>query len=321
MKIINTIIIALTLLFSVNASAQPGCTREVLQEADNEVKNYVSNYPLNIKNVSNSYSKTVCITIDEIPTQDFVIIGDFIEYSPQLMSKIPKNTEYGIIRMFNKEKGYYCEHVFYRQFGSSNSFEGKPANLIEAEKRLRTAENTLEARRSELKALKKQQKEIVTDNVNLLGDVLISVVPSTDIKDLDSAIEKALTELKKKGINKMSGALDIYYEPSTNENAELVRKIITPIDKALSVKGVSLKKFNKYWEIIKRTPELGMIIGNSAAQLKIYMRQKDLEKEISRLESDVKKEKENVKKEEEKVRRQNTQNIREEGHRLIHSNF
>lgn len=321
MKTINSIIITLTLLFSVNASAQSGCTPEVLQEAENKVKNFVSNYPLNIKNVTKSYSNTVCITIDEIPTQDFVIIGDFIEYNELLMSKLPNNIEYGIIRMFNKEKGCYCEHVFYRQFGSSNSLDGKPANLVEAEKRLRKAENTLEARKSELKALKKQQKEILTDNVNLLGDVLISVVPSTDIKDLDNEIEKALIELKKKGINKMSEALDIYYEPSTNENAELVRKIISPIDKTLSVKGVNLKKFNTYWEIIKRTPELGMIFGNGAAQINIYMRQKDLEKEIARLENDVKKEKENVRREKEKEQRRNSQNMKEEGQRLIPSNF
>ena len=279
--------------FSADLHAQ--CTPEKISQAQNEIREYVNGFPLNISAVyHDSQSKTVCVTIDEVPTQDFVIIGKYAEYNNQIMSKIPSNAEHGIIRMFNKEKGVYCEHVFYRHFGKSNTRVVKPANLAEAERRLKKAENTLAARKAAYDALVKNQKELFVDDVNLLGEILVAEIPSTKRKQIDEQISKAAQELKQKGIDKLSKTMDVNYIPSTNKTADFIESIVKPIDKVLNVSGVDLGKYSIYWEIIKRTPKAGMTIGNLAAQCEIYFRQSELKKEIADLEKQVALERNNV---------------------------
>lgn len=298
MKRINyyKLLIGMVILLSViPAKSQSQCDPNEVAKADEQLRKYTSELKVGIKSSEyNSVEKTVCVCVDGMTDQEFVLLGNYAESNPILMSQIPSDAETVFIRMGDMKKGLYCEHVFYRQLRSGIGISGKPADLAAAEKRLKTAETMLAARKSELSALVKQQKEMATDDVNLLGEVLISVIPSTGVKAVDREIENAAKELKQHGINAMSEALDIYYEPSTNKNAETVRKIITPIDKAITIKGVNLGKFCKYWEFIKRTPELGMIVGNVAAQVTIYIRQRDLEKEILRLENVVNLEKDNV---------------------------
>lgn len=279
--------------FSADLHAQ--CTPEKISQAQNEIREYVNDYPLNISDVyHDSQSKTVCVTIDEIQTQDFVILGKYAEFNNQLMSKIPANAEYGIIRMFNKEKGVYCEHVFYRHFGKSNTRVVKPANLAEAERRLKKAENTLAARKAAYDALVKNQKELFVDDVNLLGEILVAEIPSTKKQLLDQQLSKATLQFKREVIDNWSNYMDVNYVPSTNERAKLIKKIINPIDKVLNVTGVDLGKYLIYWKIIKHSPELGMTIGNLAAQCEIYFRQSELKKEIADLEKQVALERDNV---------------------------
>ena len=295
MKIIKFITLAIILVVSsIRMMAQLGCTPEVIREAERKVHDYVRNYPISIDDTQVDYNGTVCVNIGEIPLQDFVILSEYVEYNPTLMSQLSKGTEYGIIRMFNKEKGVYCEHVFYRHFGKSNTRVVKPANLAEAERRLKKAENTLAARKAAYDALVKNQKELFVDDVNLLGEILVAEIPSTKRKQIDEQISKAAQELKQKGIDKLSKAMDVNYVPSTNKTADFIESIVKPIDKVLNVSGVDLGKYSIYWEIIKRTPKAGMTIGNLAAQCEIYFRQSELKKEIADLEKQVALERDNV---------------------------
>lgn len=265
------------------------------EKADRFLQQYASELKFDIEsNAYNSASKTVCVNIGEMPTQDFVLLGNYAESNEMLMKQIPANAEYGIIRMFNKEKGVYCEHVFYRHFGKSNTRVVKPANLAEAERRLKKAENTLAARKAAYDALVRNQKELFVDDVNLLGEILVAEIPSTKKKIIDELISKVAKQLKQKGIDKLSKALDVNYVPSTNETADFIESIVGPIDKVLNVKGVDLGKYSIYWEIIKRTPKAGMTIGNLAAQCEIYFRQSELKKEIADLEKQVALERDNV---------------------------
>ena len=295
MKIIKFITLAIILVVSsIRMMAQLGCTPEVIREAERKVHDYVRNYPISIDDTQVDYNGTVCVNIGEIPLQDFVILSEYVEYNPTLMSQLSKGTEYGIIRMFNKEKGVYCEHVFYRHFGKSNTRVVKPANLAEAERRLKKAENTLAARKAAYDALVKNQKELFVDDVNLLGEILVAEIPSTKKQLLDQQLSKATLQFKREVIDNWSNYMDVNYVPSTNERAKLIKKLINPIDKVLNVTGVDLGKYLIYWKIIKHSPELGMTIGNLAAQCEIYFRQSELKKEIADLEKQVALERDNV---------------------------
>ena len=178
--------------------------------------------------------------------------------------------------MVNREKGVACEHIFIKR-KKSNPVNYRTYNQFQ---RQRIA-NLLKAKEDNLALLKKQQQYLTTDILNILGDVLVGQIDAPG--PFSDVVSDASKELKDLGIKQVSKYYEIEYTPSENETANLVRKIIDPIDKAISVSGVSMGKWLKYCEALKLSPDGGMVIGNVAAKVRIYFMENELQEEIEKL--------------------------------------
>lgn len=222
-----------------------------------------------------TYQKVSCYTLGEMSADDFILLGRGLEYS-DITKQEPGTVEYNVLRMVNREKGVACEHIFIKR-KKSNPVNYRTYNQFQ---RQRIA-NLLKAKEDNLALLKKQQQYLTTDILNILGDVLVGQIDAPG--PFSDVVSDASKELKDLGIKQVSKYYEIEYTPSENETANLVRKIIDPIDKAISVSGVSMGKWLKYWEALKLSPDGGMVIGNVAAKVRIYFMENELQEDIEKL--------------------------------------
>lgn len=281
-KILIAIALLMGICLNVYAQSDP-CPPEVVEAAKRELKEYVRDMKVEIvKKDMNSFSSTQCITLkpNSMSAQEFVILGEYLEDNPICSEVLSANAECVFIEMLDTQTGEYCKHIYYRD-GKKHQYKTKPV----ADERLRKSlEQQIDMKKEQLRLLKKQQGYLNTDNAKLITDALISEIPSTDIKVLDKMLNDAAVKLQEAGIDKLSKYYDFDYLPSENETADRVRKILSPIDKILDKCHISSAKFVKYWEALKLTPDVGMIIGNTAAKVHIYFMERDLKKEIADLE-------------------------------------
>lgn len=222
-----------------------------------------------------TYESITCYTLGEINEDDFILLGRGLEYS-NLTKHESDNVEYNVLRMVDRQNGVACERIFIRK-KNNNAVKNKTFNQIQ---RQRVA-NLLKVKQEQLALLKKQQRYLTTDILNILGDVLVGQIDAPD--PFSDVVSEAAQKLKNLGIKQISKYYELEYEPSENETANLVRKIIDPIDKSLSVLGIPTGKFLKYWEALKLTPDGGMAIGNVAAKVRIYFLEKELQDDIEHL--------------------------------------
>lgn len=217
-----------------------------------------------------TYERVSCITLGEMTDEDFILLGRGLDYSD--LNK--HNVDYTILRMVNRENGVACEHVFIKK---KNRSTYKSYNQLQRQR----IQNLIKTKEEQLALLKKQQKYLTTDVINILGDVLVGEIDAP--QPFSKLITDAATKLKEMGVKEVSKYYDLEYEPSENETANLVREIIDPIDKTLGVLGIPTGKWLKYWEALKLTPDGGMAIGNVAAKVRIYVMEKELKDEIEQL--------------------------------------
>ena len=222
-----------------------------------------------------TFEKVACYTLGEMSEDDFILLGRGLEYS-DITKHESDNVEYNVLRMVERENGIACERIFIRK-KNENSANVQTYNQFQ---RQRVA-NLLKAKQEQLALLKKQQRYLTTDILNILGDVLVGQIDAPG--PFSDVVSEAAQKLKGRGIKQVSKYYELEYEPSENETANLVRKIIDPIDKSLGVLGIPTGKFLKYWEALKLTPEGGMTIGNVAAKVRIYFLEKELQDEIEQL--------------------------------------
>lgn len=279
-------ILTIALILGTNVlSAQNPCTKEVIEAARREVINYVKNLKVDImKNHVDSFSSTQCITLkpNSMSVEEFILLNEYLEENPicaELISK-NENAECVFIEMLDTQTGEYCNHIYYKA-GKQHQYKTAP---VPDERQRRSLEQQIDMKKEQLKLLKDQQGYLNIDNAKLITDALISELPQTDSKELDKLMKIAADSLQKKGINKLSKYYDLDYKPSENEVADGVRKFLAPIDKILDKCHISSAKFIKYWEALKLTPDVGMVIGNTAAKVHIYFMERDLKKEIADLE-------------------------------------
>ena len=279
------IFIAIALLMGIGlvcAEDRP-CPPEVVEAARKRVKEYVKNMKIEIVNNNvNSFSSTQCITLkpNSMSAQEFVILGEYLDDNPICFEALSANAECVFIEMLDTQTGEYCKHIYYRD-GKKHQYKTAP---VADERQRKSLEQQINMKKEQLKLLKEQQGYLNTDNAKLITDALISEIPSTDIKVLDKMLGDAAGKLQEAGIDKLSKYYDIDYKPSENETADRVRNILSPIDKILDKCHISSAKFIKYWEALKLTPDVGMVIGNTAAKVHIYFMERDLKKEIADLE-------------------------------------
>ena len=276
----NRLLIISLFLLGVNTldvSAQ--CTPEIIAEARRKVQEHVRKMNVNVvEQVVNEQERSYCACVNNISLQDFMLLNYHLESSRICTEKMPSNAECSFTELLDRENGVYCNHVFYRKLKSAP----RHRNPTKAEiNEIKYLEGQLQNKKERLRMLKQQQAYLTTDNLNLFGEILVAEIPNSSMKELDKLTNKAATQLKEYGINELSKYYEIDYKPSENETAELVRNIISPIDEFLGKYNIDTGKFCKYWEIMKLTPDLGMIIGNSAAKVRIYFMQKELEQEIA----------------------------------------
>ena len=265
-----------TLPFSINAQCPE--MEETLEElVSQDIHPVIENKNYDI------FEKTVCYSIKNVDADEFVVLGKGLEYS-NLIKNDPSTVEYRILKATDWEKGYRCEHIFIKRNPNRKKNVPPKCTSLNQFNRVRK-QNLLKAKRESLSALKKQQKYLTTDILNIFGGVLVAQIEVTP--PLQDALEKSAEELKKLGITEVSKYYDIDYIPSQNETADLVRNILNPVDKILSSSGVPMGKWLKYWEALKLTPDAGMIIGNAGAKVRIYFMIKELEEEISQLEKEI----------------------------------
>lgn len=266
----------------VSAQIKP-CPPEVVEAARKRVKEYVKNMKVEIvKKNMNSFSSTQCITLkpNSMSAQEFVILGEYLEDNPICAEALSPNAECIFIEMLDTQTGEYCNHIYYKA-GKQHHYKTAP---VPDERQRRSLEQQIDMKKEQLRLLKEQQGYLNIDNAKLITDALISEIPQTDSKELNKLIKIAADSLQKKGINKLSRYYDIDYKPSENQSADRVRKILSPIDKILDKCHISSAKFFKYWEALKLTPDVGMVLGNTAAKIHIYFMESDLKKEIADLE-------------------------------------
>ncbi len=247
------------------------------QEVEDVLKDIVAkelNNPKVVNQEYDTYERFSCITLQEMSDVDFILLGRGLEYS-NLTIHDPGSVEYSILRMVNRDQGVACEHIFIKKKRSTSTFNYK------SQFQRQRIQNLIKAKEEQLALLKKQQKYLTTDVLNILGDVLVGEIdaPQPFLK----IITDAATKLKEMGVKEVSKYYDLEYEPSENKTANLVREIIDPIDKALGALGIPTGKWLKYWEALKLTPDGGMAIGNVAAKVRIYVMEKELQDEIEQL--------------------------------------
>lgn len=267
----------------VSAQIKP-CPPEVVEAARKRVKEYVKNMKVEIvKKNMDSFSSTQCITLkpNSMSAQEFVILGEYLEDNPICSEALSANAECVFIEMLDTQTGEYCNHIYYKA-GKQHQYKTAP---VPDERQRRSLEQQIEMRKERLRLLKQQQHELNIDNAKLITDALIAEIPSTDVKVLDKLLSDAAEKLQEAGIDRLSDFYGIDdFKPSENETADRVRKILSPIDKILDKCHISSAKFVKYWEALKLTPDVGMVIGNTAAKVHIYFMEKDLKKEMADLE-------------------------------------
>lgn len=223
----------------------------------------------------NTYERVTCYTLGEMNEDDFILLGRGLEYS-NLTKNESNNVEYNVLRMVNRQNGIACERIFIRK-KQNNDTKIQTYNQFQ---RQRVA-NLLKAKQEQLALLKKQQGYLTTDILNILGDVLVAEIEAP--APFSNIISDVAQKLKDYGITQVSKFYEIDYEPSENETANLVRRIINPIDKYLAGFGIPTGKFLKYWAAIKLTPDGGMAIGNTVAKVRLYFMEKELQDEINHL--------------------------------------
>lgn len=222
-----------------------------------------------------TFEKVACYTLGEMSEDDFILLGRGLEYS-DITKHESDNVEYNVLRMVDRKNGIACERIFIRK-KNANAANVQINNQFQ---RQRIA-NLLKAKQEQLALLKKQQRYLTTDVLNILGDVLVGQIDA--LGPFSDVVSEAAQKLKGMGIKQVSKYYELEYEPSENETANLVRKIIDPIDKSLGVLGIPTGKFLKYWEAFKLTPEGGLVIGNVAAKVRIYFLEKELQDDIENL--------------------------------------
>lgn len=257
---------------SLPASAQCAEVEAVLKDiVSQEIR------PRIIAKDFDTYEKLACYTLDEMKVDDFILLGRGLEYS-DLIQLDPSTVEYDVLRMVYREKGVACEHIFIRR-------RKQPATLIYHQSQRKQILYLLKAKQEALATLKRQQQYLTTDILNILGDVLVGQIEAPG--PFSDVVSKASKELKERGIVAVSRYYDLDYKPSENENANLVRKVLDPIDKVISATGVQLGTWLKYWETIKLSPDAGMVVGNAAAKVRIYLMESELEDDIKQLQKQL----------------------------------
>lgn len=256
---------------SIPASAQCAEVEAVLKDiVTQEIR------PRIIDKDYDTYEKFACYTLGEMNVDDFVLLGRGLEYS-NLIQLDPSTVEYDVLRMVDREKGMACEHIFIRR--------KQPATLTYHHSQRKQILYLLKAKQEALATLKRQQQYLTTDILSILGDVLVGQIEAPG--PFSDVVSKASKELKERGIAEVSRYYDLDYKPSENENANLVRKVLDPIDKVISATGVPLGKWLKYWESIKLSPDAGMVVGNAAAKVRIYLMESELEDDIKQLQKQL----------------------------------
>jgi hypothetical protein len=244
------------------------------QEVEDVLKDIITKEISNPKVMNqeyDTYEQVSCITLGEMTDEDFILLGRGLDYSDLNIH----NVDYTILRMVNRDQGIACEHIFIKKKRSTSTSNYK------SQFQRQRIQNLIKAKEEQLALLKKQQKYLTTDVLNILGDVLVGEIdaPQPFLK----LITDAATKLKEMGVKEVSKYYDLEYEPSENKTANLVREIIDPIDKTLGALGIPTGKWLKYWEALKLTPDGGMAIGNVAAKVRIYVMEKELQDEIEQL--------------------------------------
>ena len=231
--------------------------------------------PMVVSHNYDTFERVACYNLEGINEDDFILLGRGLEYS-DIAKNDPNTVDYNVIRMIDKKNGVACEHVFIRKKKISNT-NNQTFNQFQKQR----ISNLIKAKEQNLLLLKKQQAYLNTDILNILGDVLVGEIEAPE--PFSDIVTDAGQKLKDMGINEVSKFYELEYVPSENETANLVRKIIDPIDKVLGLGGIPTGKFLKYWEALKLTPDGGMIIGNTAAKIRIYFMEKELENDIDNL--------------------------------------
>ena len=237
--------------------------------------------PTVTKHDYDTYEKVSCYTLKEMSEDDFILLGRGLEYS-NLTENEPNSVEYNVLRMVDRQNGIACERIFIRKKNVSAA-NVQTYNQFQRQR----VSNLLKAKEEQLAMLKKQQQYLSTDILNILGDVLVGQIDAPE--PFADVVSEAAQKLKDLGINQVAKYYELNYEPSENETANLVRKIIDPIDKTLGVIGIPTGKWLKYWEALKLTPDGGMAIGNVAAKVRIYFMEKELRDEIEDLKNRLEK--------------------------------
>lgn len=257
---------AIRMACPVTMSAQCSAVESAIQEAANRL------HPKVQRRDADVFEKTVCWKLEQMPEDEFVILGRGLETVNWL--KNDPSVEYNILETVDYRLGVACQYIFIRKTGAT-----KPVRYHRSQRA--KLEELLKIKQQQLRDLKKNQSNLSTQILDILGDVLVAEIDTP--APLNDAIQTAAGQLKKEGIDALSRYYQIDYEPLENSRAETVRRIVTPIDNIMNSAHVPLGKWAKYWDALRLTPDLGMVAGNLAAKIRIYFFERDLEEEIEDL--------------------------------------
>lgn len=151
------------------------------------------------------------------------------------------------------------------------------------EKELTKIENTKKMYKDLIASL---QTELKSNGIEVVDQGLNLAIKQVELTGKEVAmLSKDMQQLKDNMIVEMEKKYKIPRQNIENENAQLVDDLTNMADHLLSYIPGGDKVTNHYlWRILRVTPELGKMIGNTGAMIHIYFQKDEFQKKLQQLE-------------------------------------
>ncbi|MBQ7448252.1 MAG: hypothetical protein IJS73_00415 [Paludibacteraceae bacterium] len=153
----------------------------------------------------------------------------------------------------------------------------------EIEKELAKIKNTKQMYKDLIASLK---EELKSNGIVIVDEGLNLAIKQIELSGSEiSALTQDMQYLKDNMLESLGKKYNISKQNIENENAQLVDDLTNMAEKLLSYIPGGDKVTNHYlWRILKSTPEIGKILGNSGAIINIYFQIDEFQKKLQQLE-------------------------------------
>lgn len=132
--------------------------------------------------------------------------------------------------------------------------------------------------------------ELKSNGIEIIDQTSNLAVKHLDIKGITgSLVKNKMKDMKDNMILTIKHKYGLSEEGIKNENAQIIDDMTNQAENLMSfIPGASLLTCHYLWRILKSTPEVGKIIGNTTAAINIYFQLDEFNKKLEQLEADEK---------------------------------